>query len=62
MWDVTVAGLPLALPDALDGIEWTAGDHEVALTRTRQGDLALVTRRVVTPIVPEARPREAAAR
>jgi CDP-glycerol glycerophosphotransferase len=62
MWDVTVAGLPLALPDALDGISWAAGEHEVALTRTRRGDAALVTRKVVEPIVLETREREIAAR
>jgi CDP-glycerol glycerophosphotransferase len=62
MWDVTVAGLPLALPDALDGIAWTAGEHEVELTRTRRGDAALVTRKVVVPIVLPTREREVAAR
>jgi hypothetical protein len=62
MWDVTVAGLPLGLPDALDGISWAAGEHEVALTRTRSGDMALVTRKVVAPIVLEPREREIAAR
>ena len=51
MWELSVAGLPLALPQELEGIAWTAGEHEVALTRTRRGDAALVTRRVVTPIV-----------
>jgi hypothetical protein len=50
MWELAVAGLPLALPEELDGIAWTAGEHEIALERTRRGDAALVTRRVVTPI------------
>jgi hypothetical protein len=62
MWEATVAGLPLALPDALDGISWTAGEHEVALTRTRRGDMSLVTHKVVEPIVLEALEREIAAR
>jgi hypothetical protein len=50
MWELAVAGLPLSLPEELDGIAWTAGDHEIALTRNRRGDAALITRRVVTPI------------
>jgi hypothetical protein len=51
MWELSVAGLPLALPVELDGIAWRAGAHEVALTRTRRGDAALVTRRVAAPIL-----------
>jgi CDP-glycerol glycerophosphotransferase len=51
MWELAVAGLPLSLPEELDGIAWTAGEHEIALTRNRRGDAALITRRVVTPIV-----------
>jgi hypothetical protein len=46
-----VGGLPLVLPEALDGIAWTVGEHEVSLERTRRGDAVLVTRKVVTPIV-----------
>jgi CDP-glycerol glycerophosphotransferase len=53
-WELSVAGLPLALPADLDGIAWREGEHEVALSRTRRGDAALVTRRIVTPIVTPA--------
>jgi hypothetical protein len=51
MWDLSVAGLALALPEELDGMAWRSGDREAVLERTRSGDAALVTRRVVTPIV-----------
>jgi CDP-glycerol glycerophosphotransferase len=61
MWEAAVAGLPLVLPDELDGIAWTVGEHEVSLERTRRGDAALVTRKVVTPIVlPTSEPALAA--
>ena len=62
MWDVTVAGLPLALPGELEGIAWTAGEHEITLTRTRRGDAALVARKVVAPVVVPAGERETVAR
>jgi CDP-glycerol glycerophosphotransferase len=61
MWDLTVAGLPLALPDELDGIAWRAGEHDVELTRTRRGDAALVTRKVVAPIAVPAAPERTTA-
>jgi CDP-glycerol glycerophosphotransferase len=51
MWELTVAGLPVALPEELDGIAWSVGEHEVGLERTRRGEAALLTRKVVTPIV-----------
>jgi CDP-glycerol glycerophosphotransferase len=54
MWELAVAGLPLALPEELDGMAWRTGDREAVLERTRSGDAALVTRRVVTPIVTPA--------
>lgn len=53
-WELSVAGLPLALPDPLAGIAWRDRGHEVTLTRTRSGDAALVTRRIAVPIVPPA--------
>jgi hypothetical protein len=54
MWDLAVGGLPLALPAELDGMAWRTGAHEAMLERTRTGDAAIVTRRVVTPIVTPA--------
>ena len=53
-WELSVAGLPLALPAALAGISWADRGHEVALTRTRSGDAALVTRRIAVPVAPAA--------
>jgi CDP-glycerol glycerophosphotransferase len=60
MWELSVAGLPLGLPEELDGIAWTSGEHEIGLERTRRGDAALVTRRVVTPIALPQRAEEPA--
>jgi CDP-glycerol glycerophosphotransferase len=49
-WELSVAGLPLALPADLAEIVWRDRGHDVTLTRTRSGDAALVTRRIVVPI------------
>jgi hypothetical protein len=53
-WELSVAGLPLALPVELAEIAWRDRGHDVALTRTRSGDAALVTRRIAVPIVTPA--------
>ncbi len=62
MWELSVAGMPLALPAELAGIDWAMGEHAVALERNRRGDAALVTRTVVTPIaLPAPAPAPASA-
>jgi hypothetical protein len=50
MWELSIAGMPVALPAELAGIDWAMGEHAVALERNRRGDAALVTRTIVTPI------------